>query len=253
MPTPQTNLGCRLRASVPQRALMPLTHTTSAIKFQKVIDIGGLQPQACSTMKQDLVYLFYGRYAYRAKRDLEYQEFATHAPIVLILNPKSAGPFAHIFPFDTGHYPHDYNPLVSIAMEDFRLDSLEMAECAIDLFWLDRWDYVRFDVNSARQPSHFRGFDSIAKLYAGLLHSSSEADDRRGTIEVASTIEIPINTTTLLGIVLPTDMMDDPTVQHMMASGVLKIASYDWDGGRGIEYFSDIRKKVWSIFKALGV
>lgn len=253
MPTPQTNLSARLKSLAPKKSLMPLTHTTSSFTLQKVLDRGSLQPYACPVMKQDLVYLFYGRYAYRSKKDYEYEELSVHAPIVLVLNPTTIGSFAHIFPFDTGNYPHGYQPLVGVEMEDFRLSSLEMAECAINLFWRKRWDYVRFDVKRARNSSHFDSFDSIARLYAGLLHSNGEADDRRGTIELSSSVEVPINTSTLLGIVLPTDMIDDPSVQRLAASGALRIASYNWEGGRGIEYFSDIRKKVWSIFRQLAL
>ncbi len=250
MANAQTSFKARLSGVSSKASIMPLTHTTSTFVLQKVLDSGVLKPRWCETLKEDLVYLFYGRAAYRSKRDFEYIDLSVHAPIVLIFNPNVIAHFRHIYPFDTGNYPHGYMALTYVPMEDFRLDDLASANKAVELFWNTRWDYIRYDLKNARRCEHFAAFDSLAQLYSGLLHNSGSADDRRGTIELTCSSDVLVNSTTLLGVVVPTHMMDDPGISSL---GTTKIATYDWCGGRGIEYFSDIQRKVWGIFKDLGI
>jgi hypothetical protein len=241
----------RLNVAASKVASLPLIHTTSYLVLQKAIVCGILQPLACKKMNEDLVYLFYGRAAFRSKQDLEPFDIPVHAPIVLIFKPGVIANFRHIYPFDTGNYPHGYSALVDVPMDDFRLDDLACAEKAIQVFWKSRWDYIKFDLSNAYRSQDFKAHDSFAQLYSGLLHHSGIADDRRGTIELACSSGLPVNSTTVLGIVLPTDMLDDPDVSTHLDS--IKIATYDWNGGRGSEYFADIRGKVWNIFKDLGI
>src|SRR6266705_1300157 len=88
---------------VPVDGLLPLVHITRAYAFDYIVDGDTLEPSACEVFKEKILYLFYGRPAYRAKEGnnarLEFEW-----PIVFVFNPEKISEIKRIFPFDTGAF-----------------------------------------------------------------------------------------------------------------------------------------------------
>lgn len=93
-----------LRKSNSTQKLLPFVHITDAYGMMRIIKKGKLITNYCKVMEEKLIYMFYGRPAYRAKHDGEI-ELNANLPIALIFEPSElARNIKRIFPFDSGAF-----------------------------------------------------------------------------------------------------------------------------------------------------
>ncbi|AUR01317.1 hypothetical protein [Phaeobacter inhibens] len=173
--------------------MLPLVHTTPCDTFLDVIDAGELTPSYCEHFKRDLLYLFFGRPAYRV------QESATHNltfnwPFVFLIDPNKLTDIHRIYPFDTGAfflgiYSRFFSKRAKEA--DFRLPGdLAYAEKVASIFYGGPKGY--FNARSGICPNigltdfEAQGIHELSKLppFASFGSNEIKRDERSTAIEI---------------------------------------------------------------------
>jgi hypothetical protein len=75
-----------IQGQTPVSSFLPLTHIARAYAFDEMLSGNTLEPQPCDVFDEELIYLFYGRPAYRAK-DGNNARLEFEWPIVFIFVP----------------------------------------------------------------------------------------------------------------------------------------------------------------------
>ncbi|HEV7342491.1 MAG TPA: hypothetical protein VGN68_12725 [Sphingopyxis sp.] len=229
-----------------QSRLLPITHVTSTISAERIIDENKMSlPEKCDgEFKDPLLYFFYGRPAYRLRPGSSISLEAA-CPSCFIFNPRMIDRCHYIHAFDTGAY---FNRMYShVLTEDFRVDdfSLEADPARINRLisatFEDEEAYLDADrsklrkIDDVTQPWELQG-----RAYLTLLASPgrNEPDDRICSIEVGFRDPILLDEN-LLGVVVPhTLWMGNSKAPILMAladKGV-KIGTYRFIVGRHPEY-----------------
>jgi len=183
---------------------LPLTHVTDGYSFRNIMAIGTLEPAPCRVFGESLVYLFYGRPAYRSAAELESNGLEAYWPICFVLEPDCVPP-KRIFPFDSGAFHHKrfmgfmHHDMIK---EDFALDpDPSMPGRLLRLFWTNERSYYDAEDVSSFKPATL---DFEAKSYAELIRSPVRApfDERNSAIELQVDTAIPLKGNTL-AVILP--------------------------------------------------
>ena len=241
----------------PQEFDLPLTHATTTLLFDKIVAEKELRPALCPKFSESLLYFFVGRMAYRMLQDAEPSFLLGHSPLVLILKPEAVGTPGHVFPFDTGGYPTFYQGVVrNEPRSDFELDDMATARKLIAKYWRSPKAYFKLDPRQVK-PLPKKNGSIHRSLYDAILRGQGvdKGDDRRGTIEVSVTGPVAISSQNLAAMIVPDEYMEDgrfkPLADSLVRDGVL-IRTYDWYGGRPIEYLSELRKLSLKLMQRLG-
>lgn len=191
---------------------LPLTHCTSGGIGLDILAELAIRPTHCDVYGADLLYLFYGRPAYKPLQGLGASTLAETAPICLVLDPTVLDAAVRILPFDSGGFER-YRPFVgpSLSLPDFELEPNADAPLRlIRAFFETSSNYYVQEPNSALT---FAASDREAAAYGRLIADPSicHDDDRRGTIEVqiAAPVSLP---DALRALIAPASLMDDPVV-----------------------------------------
>lgn len=183
---------------------LPLTHVTDGYSFRDIMETETLAPSHCTIFDSDLVYLFYGRPAYRTAVEVESSGTSAYWPICFVLAPDAASP-ARIFPFDSGAFHHGrfgrftYHKMIK---EDFELSpDPKTPGRLLRLFWEDEKSYFNATGHKNFIPN---ALDFEATAYSELLRDRGNGpyDERNSAIEiqVAQPIELPGRT---VAVILP--------------------------------------------------
>src|SRR5262245_61130835 len=99
---------------------LPLVHTTAVEALKGFVKSECVQTRHCSVFKEHLIYLFYGRPAYRSSRGLTPSGLIAYLPICFVFRLNcQVGSLRRVYPFDSGAaYQGFYHP--HIAAEDAR-------------------------------------------------------------------------------------------------------------------------------------
>jgi hypothetical protein len=123
---------------------LPFVHITRAYAFDEMIGGDTLEPKHCNVFNEPLIYLFYGRPAYRAK-DGNNARLEFEWPIVFLFDPEKISNLRRLFPFDTGAFTSKmYSDFFdkSSKLEHFQLEaSLESARKFVGTFYIDHKEY----------------------------------------------------------------------------------------------------------------
>jgi hypothetical protein len=174
--------------------LMPVVHTTKYLKFVNILNSHQLLPMPCSRFKKDLLYLFYGRPAYRVSVDVTADGQLLHLPISFILQPDVVSTSEGVYPFDTGAYFTDrYKAFLDgIALDGFELGDFPVApQKLVSAFYRKgNADYYSGNVVDKIEASEL---DIEVNAYFRLIKDTEMAyrdetspDDRRLTAEILS-------------------------------------------------------------------
>lgn len=83
---------------------LPLVHTSSAYSFDEIAHANKLKPPGrCRHFGEELVYLYYGRPAYRTQASKS-ARLRFNYPFIFIFDPEKIDTIRRIFPFDTGAF-----------------------------------------------------------------------------------------------------------------------------------------------------
>ncbi|KAF0250350.1 MAG: hypothetical protein FD167_261 [bacterium] len=79
---------------------LPLTHLTTAKKFESLVGKGKLEPQSCGVFGDEILYFFYGGVFYRSQNKSTQDKL--ELPIAFVFNPSALEKINCYYPFDTG-------------------------------------------------------------------------------------------------------------------------------------------------------
>lgn len=203
---------------------LPLTHVTDAYMFRDIMGREELVPAPCDVFGGELVYLFYGRPAYRSAAELESNGLDAYWPICFVMEPQQLTP-KRIYPFDSGAFHHKrfgdfmYHRMIK---EDFELDSNpDGPGRLLRLFWKDEKSYFDNRGFSEFVPSTM---DFEAKSYVELLRSRGRQafDERNSAIEIQLDTPMALKGNTL-AVILPYEFATVPMLAKIEAMGALAL------------------------------
>lgn len=234
------------------RPLLPLCHTSDGYSFEKIIKHEMIKATECKHFESDLIYFFYGRPAYRtAKGDMAIENsFYFPVCFVINLNGIQAQP-VRVAPFDTGAFAAglmDQYRHPKMKISDFIIhNSTEKAPARIvSGFYGTNRNYLA-GKPKAETAKPYDAFDFETNCYFNIISDRSKGivDDRKRTIEIQFSENIPLNDRTLNMIVCPSEFADTA-----LLSGFTKkypsilINTYDTYRGNPNEFQAIIRHEV---------
>lgn len=213
----------------PAEGEMPFTHVSDGLGFRSILQTGELCPEPCPVFDEEpLLYLFYGRPAYRVNSQRLSSAIDAYAPVCFILRPNGVDPPKRIFPFDSGAFQGDRFVEAmhrKMILDDFALDAdLQSPLKLIALFFGDQDKYYK---NVPLQRVEIPPLSFEALSYHGLITSRHENafDERISSIEVQSDRPLRL-ATSVEAVVLPDAFAVEPVLKQLEA---LQIAALPYD------------------------
>lgn len=203
---------------------LPLTHITDGYSFRDIMDGGALVPGPCGVFGGNLLYLFYGRPAYRAAAEIESNGSEAYWPVCFVMKPDAAAA-SRIYPFDSGAFHHHrFNRFIYHKMmkEDFELDiDPDTPGKLVRLFWQDERSYFNADGTSGFVPGTF---EFEAKAYQALIQDVGRAafDERNSAVEIQTDAPIDLLSNTL-AVILPYEFAKPDMISKIEALGALAL------------------------------
>jgi hypothetical protein len=214
----------------PAEGELPLTHVADGLGFRGMLETGVLRPEPCPVFDgEPLLYLFYGRPAYRVNSQRLSSAIDAYAPVCLILRPDGLGSPKRVFPFDSGAFSGERFAEAmhrKMLLEDFALDpDLEGPLKLIALFFGDRDRYYR---NAPLQQVAIPPLSFEALSYHILITSRHENgfDERISAIELQSQDSLDLSTAAE-AVVLPDGFATDEVLQRLAALHITALP-YDY-------------------------
>jgi hypothetical protein len=201
---------------------LPFTHTTDAYHLREIAETGALEPQTCRVFSEPLLYMFYGRPAYRVASKVGDNGLDAYWPICFVLRGAGVTP-KRIYPFDSGAFHHDkfadflHRDMIK---EDFELEVDPSTPARlVGLFWPDAKSY--FDNRAGSGPT-VEPFAFEAKAYAELIRAKANApfDERHSAIEIQSSDPLAL-AGNLHAVILPDDFASEEIRKRFEELGAL--------------------------------
>lgn len=222
---------------------LPLVHTTDTYLFVESTMDGSLAPQPCHVFGGEmLLYLFYGRPAYRVNASEEATGLSHYLPVCLIFPTTLPIDIERVVPFDSGSYAGRISKSFThrrMELEDFFLDpDPSTPGRLLGLFYNSTAAY--FD-GSAAPPVDLAASEFEAKAYDALIRdpSSNTRDNRGSTVEVQTKSPIPISSA--IAAIVPTSFADDSVISRYLVDRGIEILPYrQYDRMTSSEYVSQL-------------
>jgi hypothetical protein len=228
---PTSRFAALISAAAGVAPLLPLTHTTDGYWFRDIISAKNLALNYCDVFKEDLLYLFYGRPAYRTSVTTRATLLDAFSFVCFVLRTETLPMPRRIFPFDSGAMSHGlYNAHLhpKMKLHDFEMATdLKEAQKLVDIFYGDNESYF---LGRCIKGQKFPILDMEAQCYLSLIESKaqSDADDRKGSIEIQFDQCIALDPTDVLAVVLPEPFWDDKDVSDFVTEDLkAQPLSYD--------------------------
>jgi hypothetical protein len=222
-----------LNSFAPAEKTMHLMHSTTVAAGTDIIVAGEMRTRACTVYPgEDLLYLFYGRPAFKPLPGTSPSRIDEHLPMCLVIDPHLLGDAVRILPFDSGGYArYATHTGVTVTRPDFELGpGLDVPMRIVRAFFENNRNYYH-QMPTADQTS-IPLSHRAARAYARLAHDTSLADDddRRSTIEVQIGRAIPL-AKALRAVIAPPVFLSDPGVVGALdALPLVKRVTYETYG-----------------------
>lgn len=266
---PERRADSRLKKFIDDQAaysrVMPLVHTTNAYSFADICDDDEIVPEECEKFEEDIVYLFYGRPAYRTEK-AEFSDLSFNWPIVFIFDPSKIHGIEAVYPFDTGaFFLHLYRRFFSVKsdIKDYKLPgSLEYAAKLVGIFYNDETEYLfgrsRKNVNIPPMNYEAEGIQMMAREPSYTERISEDQitrDERSSSFEVHASDAIDIRDATL-AIILPSRYSEVPSVVEALDRWGLaedKVRYYEVMGfSEGESWIGQVYREVAAVYREFG-
>ena len=238
----------------PGWALMPLTHITTGITAQDIIELGRIEPTNDTVFDVPVAYFFYGRPAYRIS-DGNTVRAEVFCPYCFIFSAALIRKASAIYAFDTGAlaksmYQHIFSNQMQIA--DFSLEQdVTRPNRLISRVFTSMKNYFNGDLNAIGAPDELaKAHEFHARAYLQLLKdpTRNELDDRICTIEVVLSGSVPL-AGHLQAIIVPHTLWDDknhaPWLASLSDDGV-RVVPYMFVPGRHPEHYHAVMETIIS-------
>lgn len=212
--------------SHPSVPALPLTYITDSDDFINIIKADNqLKPNRCPILKEDLLYLFYGRPMYRVESDIEDAFFQMLYPVCILLKPECLKNAKRIYPFDSSAYTlhESYFPkdIYDSSIENFLIDPnsseqipiVEIPQRIVSTFFGNNFNYY---YNKVKQNLlRYKSYAEIKSYYTAIkADRKSIFEDRLSTIEIQTDSPITLSKDTVLAVALPQVLLDEKIISE---------------------------------------
>ncbi len=246
-----------LNGFTPADGALHLMHSTTVSAGASIIVAGELRTRACTVYGgADLLYLFYGRPAFKPLPGMLPSGIDEHLPMCLVVDPGLLDDAVRILPFDSGGYNRyaAYTGAI-VARPDFELGAgREVPMRLVRAFFETNRNYYhqKPTVDHAAIPVSHGAARAFARL--ALDPGLSDDDDRRSTIEVQIGRSVPL-ARALRAVVAPPVLLSDPAVVSALDAmpGVKRVTYETYGRQQPLAYVGSLYDKVASFLVAEGV
>jgi hypothetical protein len=235
----------------PTSRSLGLVHCAPAVHGVRMLAEGELRTRPCAEYgDRPMVYLFYGRPAYKPLPDMAASGIAEHLPMCLVLDPKLLGRAVRVVPFDSGgfaKYGRLTDPLIRPAFE--LAPGRDMPQRIVSAFYETNLAY--YQQLPIRREDDISLLHPEARAIARLAHDRTimDDDDRCTTIEVQLEENVAL-TDALKAIVGPPALMDEPAVlAAIRASGAIPITYQTFGRQKPSFYSGQVYERVLRFFR----
>ncbi len=220
--------------NLPSDLKLPWVHSSSAANLFDIIDAEKLLAVPCNVFKGDkLVYFFVGRPAYKMPAVENPSEW--QLPIVFVMRFQQPPNIKRVFPFDsgaflTGRMPN-YISMFPIAGYEMSRHP-DLAGRLVSFFFKtqERYFFRRPAGDEEMKVEHELDMRhaqilALAKLYRD--RESATLDDRAAAIEVSVAEDVPLEKSSLLGVVIPNEYKRLPGMVSSLKGVTQIIEGYD--------------------------
>lgn len=199
----------------PLTGQLGLTHVTDCARLASLVQSRRLEPRLCDVFGEKLIYLFYGRPAYRRPWDDGATSNLDYARICLVMRDDIVAKAHRILPFDSGGFQrysgafHD-----SLEIADFELKPGDHPLKLIGAFYESLEGYWTME---PIQPRTFHATQNVIRSYHQLITGglAEKFDDRCAAVEVQLADALILDDA-VLALIGPNQIFDDPAVQAMV-------------------------------------
>ena len=223
-------LDQRFTGASVQHPALPFFHSCEAKFLQSILDSRELQPRPCKVYGENLLYLFYGKPAYKSG-EISHSSLSFMMPMCFIINYEAVCDVKRIVAFDSGAFPmykdHFHE---SMTTKEFELTpSKSVLKKMIGYFYTGNESYFNGKPKQelVYDPIHFQieGYHSLIKT-----QNKAEIDDRKASLEVQVTAAIPLNSFAIEAIILPASLAKSPMVKEIIINDlkipIIEILNY---------------------------
>ena len=231
---------------------LPLIHTSRCEFLPSIISTGTLEPRPCEVFKESLLYLFYGRPAYRSTKGTKSGEPIALCPVCFVFKPRTVSRSVHrIYPCDSGAVAHDrlIPEITAGDLHDLAVaPQIENARRMVSLLFEHNNRYFLGKVVSGKS---FDNGSPEGRFYSLLQRPGpADFDDRKSAIEVQLIHRISL-AEQLLFVVLPKEFLEDPPIRNAIINvwNCDPITYPTFNGDAPAVYNSVVRQKVAERFQ----
>lgn len=231
---------------------LPLIHTSRCEFLSNIAATHSLEPQPCGVFHESLIYLFYGRPAYRSSRGSMAGEPIALCPVCFVFKPRTVSRVVHhMYPCDTGAVAADrFNPeILASDLAQLALDpQIDSARQLVSLLFERNGDYF---VGRVVRTRSFTPGSVVARFYQLLMRAGPvDYDDRKSAIEVQVNQAISLREQ-LLFVVLPREFLEDAAIRDAIINvwNCDPVVYATFMGDAPASYYSVVREKVRERFE----
>jgi hypothetical protein len=211
--------------------LLPLTHTTDGYRFRDIVSTRELAVTNCDVFNEPLLYLFYGRPAYRSASAKKATILSAFSLVCFVLRTEALTRPRRLFPFDTGAMHNGFYSAYlhpDMSLDNFELEcDVEEARKLVEIFYEDNANYFMGKCASGKT---FPILEMEAHCYYSLIgtQAQTDTDDRKGSIEIQFDHNIALDPSNVLAVVMPEPFWDDTEISDFVVNELRADAlSYD--------------------------
>jgi len=212
---------------------LPYFHTCRGKEFRDIFTSGILAPTECSEFNETLLYLFYGKPAYRVSNNGKSSKNLGRFPVTFVVELDNTDPVSRVFPFDTGALTH--KTFLDICGEDYNPAKYELGNSISDIkkFILAFYgsDNAYFHGKVLPITENFDGMSFELANIRSLIteNTDKEWDNRAMTIEVQSKTKIPLAGGKIKAVVLPVALLNSAEVSEFFYDNNIEPITYTHD------------------------
>lgn len=233
---------------------LPLLHSTKICNLDGIVKTGKLSMTPCAHFGRPLVYLFYGRPAYRPKAGGHEPDASfSICPISFIFKPaRLSARIARTFPHDTGAALNGmFAPKIEPAQGlDYEIQaSVTSLQRYVSRVFLSNEKYFLGEPDPTLKTL---SVDDAVRRFLDLIESTdaTPVDDRRYTGELQIQEDISLRDL-LIAVVLPRAFMDQEVVRNTVINewGAIPLMYDTYAGGIPQAYYQTVKQKVLDFYR----
>ncbi|MCX6318259.1 MAG: hypothetical protein NTW29_13285 [Bacteroidetes bacterium] len=236
----------KLNSNISGLDLLPIFHTCESYYLNEILRHKKLIPQlqTCKDfLNEELLYLFYGRPAYRSSVT-ENSDLTSYLPACFIINPGIINNIKRIIPFDSGAFTNGlYADFLHSKMEInqfFLKPELNSIIRMIGYFFQNNANYFNGVI-----PQHldYDPLDFPKESYSKLIRDAGKSvvDDRKASIEIQMSAPLELTEKSLMAVILPKHLCVAEIVQEVLVKELkVEIIPYNSYGIASHYYYTQI-------------